>query len=176
MRGGASAMVMCVLFIGASASRLRGPCTAGRTQVLRATFGMTAFRPKQLDIINATLNGDDVLAILPTGGGKSLCYQLPALLSQPAPCSRSPNSMMTLVVSPLISLMHDQVSHIRALPGVRDRPGMVEMLTANSPSSTQSDVLNALTDVQSSLRILFVTPERIAKSKLFMSHLEVRLR
>ncbi|MCP3674291.1 MAG: DNA helicase RecQ [Gammaproteobacteria bacterium] len=67
--------------------------------ILKQTFGHSDFRFDQLDIINTVLDGKDALAIMPTGGGKSICYQLPALFS----------NGITLVVSPLISLMNDQV-------------------------------------------------------------------
>ena len=71
---------------------------------LKATFGFDGFRPLQREIIEATLAGRDVFALLPTGGGKSLCFQLPALV-RPG---------LTVVVSPLIALMKDQVDQMQA--------------------------------------------------------------
>lgn len=71
---------------------------------LKSTFGYQAFRPLQREIIEATLGGRDVLALLPTGGGKSICFQLPALLGPG----------LTVVVSPLIALMKDQVDQLQA--------------------------------------------------------------
>lgn len=70
--------------------------------ILKQTFGHTSFRFDQLDIINNILDGNDTLAIMPTGGGKSICYQVPALYADG----------LTIVVSPLISLMHDQVLNL----------------------------------------------------------------
>ena len=74
-------------------------------RTLQATFGLDGFRPGQSDIIASIMAGRDTLAIMPTGAGKSLCYQLPAL--------HLPG--MTLVISPLISLMKDQADKLRGL-------------------------------------------------------------
>src|SRR3954471_23174877 len=78
--------------------------TSDLTLLLKRTFGYGTFRPLQREIIEATLAGQDVFALLPTGGGKSLCFQLPALL-RPG---------LTVVVSPLIALMKDQVDALQA--------------------------------------------------------------
>ena len=72
--------------------------------ILRTTFGFPDFRPGQEEVIRSVLAGSDVLAVMPTGSGKSLCYQLPALL----------RDGVTVVVSPLIALMRNQVAALRA--------------------------------------------------------------
>ena len=77
---------------------------AAAHQVLRSVFGFSSFRDGQAEIIAAILAGRDVLAIMPTGSGKSLCYQLPALL----------RDGLTIVVSPLIALMRNQVAQLKS--------------------------------------------------------------
>ena len=75
--------------------------TASRARaLLKSVFGYDDFRPGQADIIDAVLAGGPVLAVMPTGSGKSMCYQLPALIEE----------RLTVVVSPLIALMRDQVT------------------------------------------------------------------
>src|SRR6202035_1914776 len=76
---------------------------AAAERILHATFGFEAFRPGQDEIVAAILDGRDVLAVMPTGSGKSLCYQLPALV----------RDGLTVVVSPLIALMRNQVAQLR---------------------------------------------------------------
>src|ERR1700722_14016215 len=80
------------------------PALAAAKGVLRKTFGFESFRPGQAEIVSAILEGRDVLAVMPTGSGKSLCYQLPALLGDDG---------LTVVVSPLIALMRNQVAQLR---------------------------------------------------------------
>src|SRR5258708_30855012 len=81
-----------------------GPDLMAAQKALRSTFGFEACRPGQGAIIESVLAGADVLAIMPTGSGKSLCYQLPALLRDD----------LTVVVSPLIALMRDQVAQLKS--------------------------------------------------------------
>src|SRR5215469_1746944 len=76
---------------------------AAAEDILRKTFGFSAFRPGQAEIVEAVLEGRDVLAVMPTGSGKSLCYQLPALA----------RGGLAVVVSPLIALMRNQVAQLR---------------------------------------------------------------
>ena len=77
----------------------------GAATLLQSVFGFDAFRPGQEEIVDAVVAGQNVLAIMPTGGGKSLCFQLPALV----------RSGLTVVISPLIALMRDQVNALRAI-------------------------------------------------------------
>ena len=93
---------------------------------------------------------------MPTGGGKSLCYQLPAMISDG----------FSLVVSPLVSLMEDQLISVKSL-GIESC-----MLNASSSKDEVNRVQSAMIDKQSGLKLLYVTPEKLAKSKRFMSKLE----
>lgn len=120
--------------------------------VLNKYWGHTAFRPGQLAIIEAVLAGRDALAILPTGGGKSICYQVPALQL----------SGICLVISPLIALMRDQVENLRN-----------KQITAFALYSGMSrkEVINTLQVASSSnCKFLYVSPERI-ESDLFQEYL-----
>ena len=94
---------------------------------LREFFGFDAFRPGQREACEAALSDRDVLVVMPTGSGKSLCYQLPALL----------RSDLTVVVSPLVALMQDQVEALGAR-GLGDR---VALVNAQQDGSANADVL-----------------------------------
>lgn len=74
-------------------------------EVLKDVFGYTSFRPGQEEVINQVLNRKNILAVMPTGAGKSMCYQIPALV----------NPGLTLVISPLISLMKDQIDSLKQM-------------------------------------------------------------
>ncbi|XP_070785238.1 ATP-dependent DNA helicase Q1 [Enoplosus armatus] len=123
---------------------------------LEDSFRLSKFRPLQLRAINLTLSGRDVFLVMPTGRGKSLCYQLPAV------CSKG----FTLVVSPLVSLMEDQIMCLKSID--------VPAATLNRSSSKEDAkmVMAGMTDPKSPFKLLYVTPEKIAKSKLLMSRLE----
>ncbi|XP_058777572.1 ATP-dependent DNA helicase Q-like 2 [Vicia villosa] len=119
-------------------------------------FGISSYRANQKEIINAILSGRDVLVIMAAGGGKSLCYQLPAVL----------RNGVALVVSPLLSLIQDQVMGLTAL-GIP-----AYMLTSTTSKENEKFIYKALEKGEGELKILYVTPEKISKSKRFMSKLE----
>lgn len=130
-----------------------------KKQALKKYFGYDSFRPGQETIIDALMEGRDVLAILPTGGGKSVCYQIPAI------CTKG----LTLVISPLISLMKDQVD------------GLIEM-------GVQAGYINSATSIEAynetlakaragALDLLYVAPERLENDyfRQILSELEITL-
>ncbi|KAK0632374.1 hypothetical protein B0T14DRAFT_597860 [Immersiella caudata] len=131
-------------------------------RVLKDRFRLRDFRPMQLDIINATLGGFDVMALLPTGAGKSLTYQLPALVR------RGKTSGVTVVVTPLRSLMADQVQHLEDL--------MVRAIAFDSGLQplTRQHVLHGFDAPEPELlfQLLYVTPEMLGKSMQFTEGLK----
>jgi ATP-dependent DNA helicase RecQ len=113
--------------------------------LLQRHYGHPAFRPAQGRVIRSVLEGHDVLAVLPTGGGKSVCFQVPALVS----------GGLCLVVSPLISLMQDQVG------GARSRGiGAAAFHSALSADEAASALRDA---VAGRLRLLYTSPERLPR-------------
>ncbi|WP_439635040.1 DNA helicase RecQ [Oceanicaulis sp.] len=113
-------------------------------QTMAEVFGYRDFRPGQAEIIDSVLKGRDVLAVMPTGRGKSMCFQLPALL----------RGGLTVVISPLIALMRDQVSALQAV-GVN-----AAALTSTDEAQDREAAWRALDD--GSLRLLYMAPERMA--------------
>ncbi len=113
--------------------------------VLRRTFGYPDFRPLQAQVVHHVLSGRDVLAVLPTGGGKSLCFQVPALAS----------AGLTIVISPLIALMQDQVGALLA-KGVR-----AAALNSTLDAAEQHAVTREA--AAGTLRLLYVSPERLPR-------------
>ncbi|HSP16624.1 MAG TPA: DNA helicase RecQ [Thermoanaerobaculia bacterium] len=127
-------------------------------EVLRHTWGFASLRPLQEKAIEAALARRDSLVVMPTGGGKSLCYQLPALLTEE----------LTVVVSPLISLMKDQVDTLRELG--------VDAHHVNSTTSAGDKRELVRLARAGRLRLLFVSPERLAAERFqdFLASLDVR--
>ena len=123
-------------------------------EVLKRYWGYDAFRPMQEEIISAALDGRDVLAVLPTGGGKSVCFQVPALMREG----------LALVVTPLISLMKDQVQHLeeRGIKALAIHTGMdrhaVDLALNNA--------------AYGDFKFLYVSPERLGTA-LFRSYLDI---
>ena len=121
--------------------------------ILKQYWGYSAFRPLQQDIIDQVLQKKDVLALLPTGGGKSLCYQVPALV----------NDGLTIVISPLIALMKDQVGRLRELQipcdaiysGLRSRD--IDRILENARFGKT--------------KLLYVSPERL-KTEIFLARVQ----
>lgn len=116
--------------------------------VLKTVFGYDSFRPFQKEIITEVLKGHDTLAIMPTGGGKSICYQIPALILKG----------ITIVVSPLISLMQDQVSSLEA--------SGIHSAFLNSTLSWE-DYIKTIDEIKSGeVKIVYVSPEGLATTKI----------
>ena len=116
--------------------------------ILKETFGYDTFRPLQREVIDNVLAQHDTLAIMPTGGGKSLCYQIPSLLFDG----------LTVVVSPLISLMKDQVEQLRAFG--------VPALFLNSSLAPQEYQENMDYVKRGEVKLLYVAPETLLTPRI----------
>ena len=117
-------------------------------EALRRLFGFEEFRPGQAEVVTAALADRDALVVMPTGSGKSLCYQLPALMRDD----------LTLVVSPLVSLMQDQVQALREVA-----PGRVELVNAQRGGAANNEALSRA--ASGDVRLLYVAPERFASPR-----------
>ncbi|ORZ04057.1 hypothetical protein BCR41DRAFT_426086 [Lobosporangium transversale] len=122
---------------------------------LRDIFGLQDFRMNQLAAINATLSGKDVFVLMPTGGGKSLCYQLPATVGNGS--GNTPTGV-TIVISPLLSLMQDQAMHLvkKGIPTV--------LLHGNLDAAMRKFVFDQLHAEQVIPKLVYMTPEMLSKS------------
>ena len=128
-------------------------------ETLKKYFGYDSFREGQEEVINEILKGRDVLAIMPTGAGKSLCYEIPALMMDG----------ITIIISPLISLMQDQVTALKDLG-----------ITATYINSLLSDfeIGNVLNDIKNDkYKIVYVAPERLESQSFidFMANIKIAM-
>jgi len=125
---------------------------------LQHFFGFPAFRPGQQEAVAAAGAGRDVLVVMPTGAGKSLCYQLPALMRED----------VSIVVSPLVSLMHDQVTALE-----RVAPGRAALVNAQQDPLENRQALARAASGQ--LRLLYVAPERFSSPGFLEAVRQVRV-
>ncbi|MDG1805485.1 ATP-dependent DNA helicase RecQ [Flavicella sp.] len=117
---------------------------------LKKFFGFSKFKGLQEDVIRSIVAGDNTFAIMPTGGGKSLCYQLPALMKEGT----------AIVVSPLIALMKNQVDAIR---GISENDGIAHVLNS---SLNKTEITRVKTDIENGLtKLLYVAPESLIKEE-----------
>ncbi|OQS07629.1 bloom syndrome protein [Thraustotheca clavata] len=117
--------------------------------ILRDVFGHSAFRPGQERVVQEALLGHDVFVLMPTGGGKSLCYQLPACV----------DAGVSIIISPLVSLIQDQVQQLQALD--------IEVALLNGDQdyeTVQRPIISQLFSNSNQIKMLYVTPEKIASS------------
>jgi ATP-dependent DNA helicase RecQ len=128
-------------------------------QVLQNVFGYAAFRGQQAQIIERIIQGKDTLVLMPTGGGKSLCYQIPALIREG----------VAVVVSPLIALMQDQVNALTQL-GIRSA-----YINSTQDAKTQLDIAQQLR--QGQIDLLYIAPERLLGERMlnFLQHIPLAL-
>uniref|UniRef100_A0A8C3RES6 RecQ-like DNA helicase BLM n=1 Tax=Cyanoderma ruficeps TaxID=181631 RepID=A0A8C3RES6_9PASS len=139
--------------------RFRGmkfPHSAEMMNIFHKKFGLHCFRTNQLEAINAALLGEDCFILMPTGGGKSLCYQLPACVS----------AGVTVVISPLRSLIIDQVQKLKTLDIA------ATYLTGDRTDADASKIYMQLSKKDPVIKLLYVTPEKVCASSRLMSALE----
>lgn len=136
------------------------PWSRNVKKALRQVFKLPGFRKNQLEAVNATLSGEDVFVLMPTGGGKSLCYQLPAIVSPG----------ITIVVSPLISLIQDQIQGLL-------QKGIGAMTVSSSLSEAEkSNAFMELMHDSPICKLFYITPEMLMRSSKFQNALEILLR
>ena len=151
-----------------SAPKITHPWSRDVSKALRQRFGLAGFRQNQEDAINATLAGDDVFVLLPTGGGKSLCFQLPAVVQS------GKTKGVTIVVSPLLSLISDQcksliekdipVIYINSTLSAPDRSFAMSMLTSEPPTTCLAYVTPELVRLSLRYAVQLLTSAGIIRS------------
>ncbi|KAL9180315.1 hypothetical protein ACHAXT_008285 [Thalassiosira profunda] len=148
--------------IGAAQNSARYPWTESVMHHLKNTFGIAKFRGHQQEIINATLSGQDAFVVMRTGGGKSLTYQLPALIE-----SEGRQSKVTVVISPLVSLIRDQEEQMNEISR-----GSATSFTSGMGNSEHARRWGLVRDPTAGIALIFVTPEKVAKSGKFKGEME----
>lgn len=128
------------------------------SEILKTYFGYDEFRPNQLEVIEQVMQGKDCLVLMPTGGGKSICYQIPALAMDGT----------AIVVSPLISLMRDQVEALKE--------NGIEAAALNSGNDLTSDTIIRRKCLSGDLKLLYISPEKLLSEKDFLlKHIRISL-
>ena len=142
-----------------SSMLLQHPWSRDVKAAMKERFHLRGFRQNQLEAINATLAGKDAFVLMPTGGGKSLCYQLPSIISS------GRTRGVTIVISPLLSLMQDQVDHLQKLK--------IQAFLINSEVTADHRrlIMESLRHpkVEQFIQLLYVTPEMISKSQAIVN-------
>ncbi|RDW67697.1 hypothetical protein BP6252_09093 [Coleophoma cylindrospora] len=147
----------------AHANQWNHPWSGDVKQALKDRFKLSGFRNNQLDAINNTLAGKHTFVLMPTGGGKSLCYQLPAVVQT------GKTKGVTIVISPLLSLMSDQVQHLQKLRI------QAAFLNGDSEQSQRAELFNVLKGPypEQYVQLIYITPEMIGKSQAFINALSI---
>ena len=128
------------------------------SEILKTYFGYDEFRPNQLEVIEQVMQGKDCLVLMPTGGGKSICYQIPALAMDGT----------AIVVSPLISLMRDQVEALKE--------NGIDAAALNSGNDLTSDTIIRRKCLSGDLKLLYISPEKLLSEKDFLlKHIRISL-
>ena len=125
--------------------------TSAPEQILESVFGFPAFRPGQREIVDRLINGTHTLSVMPTGAGKSICYQLPALIAK----------QLTVVISPLVALMDDQVAGLRA--------NGVDAVCIHSNRSREDNVADWRRVQDGSIKLLYLSPERLMTERMLVA-------